>query len=316
MKSIAITIFIVLIVAILALYLFSFQVREIETALVTTFGKATEQDEIKKPGWYFRWPAPIQRVYEFDSRMRVFEADLGETTTKGAVPIIVNTYIVWRIDEPLAFFNANEHGSIIEAERKLLSQISDTQNRIIGRHSFGEFVNSDPTRIKFRQIEEEMFADLQKAVKDARYGIDIKTLGIKQLKVSEDVSKDVFERMKAERNRRTEATIAQGNAEATKIKTEADSIRIELLAAAEARAKAIMGQGDAEAARYYEMLEEQPGLAMFLRNIEALKQILKERSTIVIPADSEPFKLLQQIPKIEVSELNKTEKQPAEAGGQ
>jgi membrane protease subunit HflC len=310
MKSIAITIFIVLIVAILALYLFSFQVREIETALVTTFGKATEQDEIKKPGWYFRWPAPIQRVYEFDSRMRVFEADLGETTTKGAVPIIVNTYIVWRIDEPLAFFNANEHGSIIEAERKLLSQISDTQNRVIGRHSFGEFVNSDPTRIKFKQIEEEMFTDLQQAVKDASYGIEIKTLGIKQLKVSEDVSKDVFERMKAERNRRTEATIAQGNAEATKIKTEADSIRTELLAAAEARAKAIMGQGDAEAARYYKMLEEHPGLAIFLRNIEALKQTLKERSTIVIPADSEPFKLLQQIPEIEVNELSKTEKQP------
>jgi membrane protease subunit HflC len=314
MKSVAVTIFIVLIVAILALYLFSFQVREIETALVTTFGKATEEDEITKPGWYFRWPAPIQRVYEFDSRMRVFEADLGETTTKGAVPIIVNTYVVWRIAEPLAFFNANEQGSIREAKRKLLSQINDTQNRVIGRHSFGEFVNSDSTKIQFRQIEEEMLVNLRQAVKDAGYGIEVKTLGIKQLKVSEDVSKDVFERMKAERNRRTEATIAQGNAEATKIKTNADSIKTELLAAAEARAKAIMGQGDAEAAQYYEMLEEQPGLAMFLRNIEALKRILKERSTIVIPADSEPFNLLQKIPEIEVSEQSEAEKQLSQSG--
>jgi len=293
MKNLAITIFIVLVVAVLGLYLVSFQVREIESALVTTFGKPTL--EITKPGWYFKWPAPIQRVYKFDSRMRVFEADLGETTTKGAVPIILNTYVVWKIAEPLEFFNAV--GTIKEAESKLLSQVSDTQNKIIGRHSFGEFVNSDPTKIKFKQIEEEMLTDLKHAVR-ADYGIEIRTFGIKQLKVSEDVSKDVFERMKAERNRKTEATIAEGNAEATKIKTDADSKKTELLAAAEARAKAIRGQGDAEAAKFYKMLEADQDLAMFLRDLEALKKILEKRSTIIFSADMEPFKLLKEMPDI------------------
>ena len=95
MNNIVITIFIVLIVAIMVLYLVSFQVREIESVLVTTFGKPTR--EITEPGWYFKWPAPIQRVHPFDSRMRIFEAELGETTTKGAVPFIINTFIVWKI---------------------------------------------------------------------------------------------------------------------------------------------------------------------------------------------------------------------------
>jgi membrane protease subunit HflC len=306
MKSVAITIFIVLIIAVLALYLVSFQVREIESALVTTFGRPTR--EITEPGWYFKWPVPIQQVYKFDSRMRVFEADLDETPTAGAVPIIVNTYVVWRIADPLPFFNANEYGSTKEAERKLLSHISDTQNRVIGRHSFGEFVNSDPNQIKFPQIEKEMLIELQKSIADAKYGIEIKALGIKQLKINEDVSKEVFERMKAERNRRTEETIAKGNAEATKIKTNADSIKTELLAAAEARAKKEMGQGDAEAAKYYEMLEEEPELAIFLRNIDTLKQSLKERSTIVIPADAEPFLLLKEIPNIALHEPNEPKK--------
>lgn len=291
MKDIAITIFIVLVIAILGLYLVSFQVREIESALVTTFGKPTR--EITEPGWYFKWPAPIQRVYPFDSRMRVFEGDLGETTTKGAVPIIVNTYVVWKIAEPLKFFNAV--GTVKEAESKLLSQLSDAQNKAVGRHNFSEFVNSDPSKIRFEGIEDEMLAELQQTVRDD-YGIEIKTLGIKQLKVSEDVSKDVFERMRAERNRKTEATIAEGNAEATRIRTDADSKKIELLAAAEARAKAIRGQGDAEAAKYYKMLEADPDLAMFLRDIEALKRILEQRSTIVLSADTEPFKLLKEMP--------------------
>ena len=293
MKNIAITIFIVLVVAVLALYLVSFQVREIESALVTTFGRPTRQ--ITEPGWYFKWPPPIQRVYKFDSRMMVFEADLGETTTKGAVPIIVNTYVVWKIAEPLAFFNAV--GTVKEAENKLRSQLSDTQNKVIGQYAFSEFVNSDQSKIKFKQIEKQMTDDLKQSVRDD-YGIEIKTLGIKQLKISEDVSKDVFERMRAERSRRTEATIAQGSAEATKIKTDADSKKTELLAAAEARAKAIRGQGDAEAAKFYKLLEEDPGLAMFLRDIEALKKILEKRTTIVISADTEPFKLLKEMPDI------------------
>jgi len=305
MKNIAITIFILLIVVVMGLHLVLFQVREIETALVTTFGRPTR--EITKPRSfpYFKWPAPIQRVYKFDSRKRVFEADLVETTTKGAVPIIVNTYVVWKIADPLKFFNAV--GTVREAESKLRSQISDTQNRVIGQHSFGEFVNSDPNKIRFEEIQEEMLADLKQPVRD-NYGTEIVALGIKQLKISEDVSKEVFERMRAERNRRTEATIAQGNAEVTKIKTDADSKRTELLAAAEARAKAIQGQGDAEAAKHYKMLEEDPALAMFLRDIEALKKILEGKSTIVIGTKTAPFDLLEKMPDIKPRDPNELEK--------
>ena len=293
MKNISITIFIVLVIVVLGLYFISFQVREIESCLVTTFGDPSR--EITKPGWYFRWPAPIQRIEKFDSRMRVLEAPIGETTTKAAVPIIVNTFIVWKIAEPLKFFNAV--GTVGEAESKLRSQINDTQNKIVGQHYFSEFVNSDPAKIKFKEIQKEMEADLKQAVRDD-YGIEIKTLGIKQLKISEDVSEDVFKRMRAERNRKTEATIAEGNAQATKIKTDADSKKTELLAAAEARAKSIRGQGDAEAAKYYKMLDADPELAMFLRNIEAFRKISEKRATFVLPADSEPFKLLTEIPEL------------------
>ena len=294
MKNIAIAIFVLLIVAALGLYFVSFQVRETESALVMRFGKATRQ--ITEPGWFFKWPPPIENVEKFDSRMRVLEAPLEETTTKGAVPIIVNTYVVWKIAEPLKFFNAV--GTVKEAESKLRSQISDTQNSVVGQYEFSEFVNSDESKIRIEEIQDKMLSGLRQTVRE-NYGIEVKMLGIKQFKVSEDVSEDVFERMRAERNRKTEATIAQGNAEATKIRTDADSKKIELLAAAEARAKAIMGQGDAEAAKYYKMLEADPQLAMFLRDIDALKKILEERTTIVLSTDSEPFKLLREMPVLE-----------------
>lgn len=294
MKNITITIFIFLILVVLGLLFFSFQVREIESALVTTFGRPTRQ--ITEPGWYFKWPPPIEWVHKFDSRMIDFESALIETTTKGAVPIIIKTYVVWKIAEPLKFFNSVE--TVKEAENKLRSQLKDTQNRIVGQYSFSEFVNSDKSRIKIDRIEQKMLSDLQLAVRD-NYGIEVKTLGIKQLKINEEVSKDVFERMRAERNRRTVTTVSEGQAEAAKIKTDAYSKKAELLATAQARATAIRGQGDAEAAQYYKLLEADPEFAIFLRNIESLKEILKERSTIVFSADTEPFTLLKTIPNLE-----------------
>ena len=295
MKHIATIILVVLIFIIMGLYFVSFQVRQTEAALVTTFGKPTREITEPRSLPYFKWPTPIQRVYKFDSRMRVLEADLGETTTKGAVPIIVHTYVVWRIAEPLKFFKAVE--TIKEAESKLLSQISDTRNRIVGQHSFSEFVNSDPAKTRFEEIQNEMHADLKGPVRE-NYGIEIETLGIKQLKISEDVTKDVFDRMKAERSRRTQKTIAQGKAEATKIRTDAEKKTTQLLAAAEARAKVIRGQGDAEAAKYYKMLEADTELAMLLRNLEALEKILDKETTFVVPTDKEPFILLKEIPDI------------------
>jgi membrane protease subunit HflC len=295
MKNITITIFIVLIFVIMGLYFASFQVRETESALVTTFGEPKRV--ITEPGWYFKWPIPIQQVYKFDSRMRVVEAPIGETTTKGAVPIIVNTYVVWKIADPLQFFNANERGSVMEAEKKLRSQINDTQNRIIGQHYFAEFVNSDPSKIIFEDIEQEMLDDfnIEQNVKD-KYGIEIKAIGIKRLKISEDVSKDVFARMIAERNRKTESTISEGNTEASSIMDDANSIKIELLAAAEARAKAIQAEGDAQAAKSYKLLEADPALAIFLQDIEALKKILEQNSVIVLSTDAYPFNLLKDRP--------------------
>ena len=305
MKNIAIAIFVTLIVITLCLYLISFQVRETESCLVTTFGRPTRS--LTKPGWYFKWPFPIQQVHSFDSRMRAFEVEMEETRTAGGEPIIVNTYVVWKISGPLEFFNA------IKTEKKaedefLRSRIRNSQNNVIGRHYFFELVNSDPAKIKFEEIQAEMLTDLQKAVTDAKCGIEIKTLGIKQLKVSAEVSKEVFARMTAERNRRAEAITSQGNAEAIKIRTDAKSKSDELITAAEARAKVTRGMGDAEAAKHYKMLDADPKLAMLLRNLEALQKILEDRTTFVTPTDMVPFTLLKGMPDIKTLEPQEAEK--------
>ena len=292
MKHIGIPILILILIVVFLSMLVVFQVRQTEVAFVTRFGRPVRP--VMEPGLHVKWPDPIESVTRFDARLRLYEGDFAETTTRGAVPVIVKTYVVWRVANPLEFFKSVGI-SIASAENKLYSQIKDTQNRIFGQHNFGELVNSDPNQVRLTQIEAEMLGDLKRSV-EKDYGVEIKALGIKQLKVSEDVTAKVFDRMKAARTLRTRATIAEGQAEAKAIESDAKSKKEELLAAAEARAMAIRGQGDAEAARYYQMLEQEPQFALFLKNLDALKAMLNERTTFVVPMDVEPFKLLKEVP--------------------
>ena len=53
-----------------------------------------------------------------------------------------------------------------------------------------------------------------------------------------------------------------------------------------------MAEGDAEAAEYYKIYNEDPELAAFLRQIESLRKILKNKTTLMIGTDSAPFTLL------------------------
>jgi membrane protease subunit HflC len=297
MKNVGMIIFVILIVSSMMLYWVAYQVRETETALVTRFGSPVGKP-ITEPGLYWKLPSPIEVVHKFDSRLRVYEGVIEETTTKGGEPIVVTAYIVWKISDPLKFYQSV--GSDTRAQEHLANQLRDKRNAIIGQHYFNEFVNSDPNRIMFASIESEIQKELASAL-NQNYGIQIEDVGIKQLGVSEKVTQDVFDRMSADRKRKTEAIVAAGTAEATRIRTDAESKRTELLAAAQARAKAIRGQGDAEAAQWYKQLEQDSSLAIFLRQTEALKKILKERSTVVLSAESEPFKLLKEMPVIDSS---------------
>jgi membrane protease subunit HflC len=293
MKNISVIILVVVIALVLGMYLFSFQVSETEIAVVTTFGKAVEKKI--EPGLHPKYPAPIQKVHKFDSRVRLYETKLEETTTRGGVPITVSNYVLWRIDDPLKFLETV--GSEDEAKDQLYPALRNTRNSIIGEYYFSQFVNSDPAKIEFDKIEADMESTLQ-AHALSEYGIRVEAVGIKQIGVSENVTKEVFERMKADRNSRTQKILSEGMAQAEKIKTNADMMKSELLAITNGEAAVIRGKGEAEAAEHYQKLEADPEFAMFLRDIEALGIILKDKSTIILNGETEPIKLLKGVPNL------------------
>jgi membrane protease subunit HflC len=294
MKNVSILLFIVLIVLVLVLCSVTFQVRETESALVTRFGEVS-RTIVDDPGFYWKLPRPIDSVRKFDSRSKLLVGAMEETTTRGADNILVTSYIVWKIAEPQTYLESvkNEAGAM----KHLKGLLRNVQNTEVGQHYFSEFVNSDAEKIQLETIENNMYQSLKsKALAD--FGIDIEVVGIRQLGISKGVTTNVFERMQAERSRRKETIIAQGESEATKIKSEADAKAMQLLAIVEGYAKSIRGGGDADAAKYYKMLEEEPEFALYLQDVETLKSILKEKTTIVLGSETDLINLLKGKPNI------------------
>ncbi len=268
---------------------FLFQVRESEVAFLTTFGKADEA--IIKPGLRFKLPWPIQKVHRFDARVHNFEGKFEEAMTLDQRNILVLVYVGWRITEPQKF-NRSFPGGVDDAKRNLESLVRSAKNATVGTHNFSDFINTDPAKLKFDEIEKEMLLQVAGTAKE-KFGLEVKSLGIKRLGFPESVTQKVFERMKEERQRLVKQFEGEGDRDATKIRSSAERERSEKLADAEAAATRSRGEAEKEAAKAYKTLEQNKELAVFLQKLASMEAIAKERTTLILDQNSSPFDLLR-----------------------
>jgi membrane protease subunit HflC len=276
-------------IVIFALLLFTFQVRQSEVAVVTTFGRITGPP--CEPGLHLRWPWPVQQVYKFDERTQNFREKFRETLTADQISLITSIYVGWKISDPAAFLNSFKDGSVTAAQSQLESLLASDNITVVGKHPLADFVNVDPQQLQFDQIQAEMEQMVQGELQTNNYGIQIEFLGIQQLGLPESVTQAVFDRMKSERNILISRAQNEGQAEAIKIKANADRQANETLADAQAEATRIEGEGVAEAAKTLPVFQQNPELANFLLSIDAIKSALNQRSTLFFDDRIPPFDL-------------------------
>jgi modulator of FtsH protease HflC len=265
-----------------------FMVREGEVAVRTFLGKPVRA--YTESGLYPKKPPPLERVYTFDNRLRTLETSYEETLTEDGKNVLVGMYAAWRIADPIKFLESV--GTPDHAELLLDGLTRNHKSAAIGRHPFSALVNVQPEAIRFEEIEASILERVAPEALD-RYGIEVTTVGIHRLGLPEDITESVFARMRAEREKLADQYRSEGLGEATSIRAEADSLKEQVLSKARADAKRIRAKGDAEAADFFQVFEEDPELAMFLRRLEAMEQLLQEKSTVVLSLDTEPFRLLK-----------------------
>ncbi len=278
----------VVLVLIFGFMLFTFQVRQTEYAVVTTFGKFSRN--VTDAGFQFRLPWPIQKVYKFDNRIQTFERKLDQTYTRDQINLVVSAYIGWRIADPRVFLE-RLNGDLTEAERQLEPMVRNAKNGVISRHPFSDLISTNEAELKFDQIEKEMLAAFQTQARNA-YGIQVEILGIQRLELPQTITTDVFNRMRAERQKRVADYLSQGQKAADIIRANADGQANEILANARAEAIKIVGEAEKKAAEHYAEFEKSPDLAVFLFQLKALELSLKERASLILGPRTPPFNLL------------------------
>jgi membrane protease subunit HflC len=295
MKKNAITIIIAsVLLVIFALLLFAFQVRQSEEVVVSTFLKPT--DTITNAGLYFKWPWPIQSINRFDQRVQTFQDKFSENYLADHSILLASVYVGWRISDAKTFFPKFPGGSSLAAQGKLENILRSAKLAVIGGYNLSDFVNPDPSQLKFDEIQKKIQDEVQAELAKNNYGMSIEFLGIQRIGLPEGVTQSVFDRMKAERTKYITEAQSEGEAQATKIKSAADRKAADMIADATADATRIQGAGEAEAAKFLGVFQQNPQLAVFQLQLKALQDSMNQKSTLIFDERWSPFSLFQSLP--------------------
>ncbi len=280
-----------IILAVILFMMCAFQVRFTETAVVTRFDDVDRVIQPAGAGLHFKYPWPVDQVHRYDTRLRSFDTEFRQIGTEDQKTVVLTAYATWRISDGERFLKAV--GREDAAAMKIRDLLENRVSTVLRTHPLGHLVNIDPAEMRFAEIESEFLSGIRdKAMEN--YGIEIVSVGIQKLGIPESVTKEVFTRMKEDRQKTIKELTAEGLAKAQEIRSTAEEVANKIIARAEAYAKKIESQGDAEAAKYYKMFAEHRELADFLKKIETFLRIMEAGGvTLILDANQlEPFKLL------------------------
>jgi membrane protease subunit HflC len=271
------------VLVVLAMSLFTVDQRQY--AIVFQLGEIKEV--IREPGLNLKWPL-IQNVRFFDRRILTLDsAEPERFLTAEKKPVLVDSFVKWRIDDVKKFYI-----SVSGDETIAKTRLSQTVNAGL-REEFGKRTVHDVVS----GARDKIVADVQKkADADMRaIGVEIIDVRLKRVDLPAEVSEAVYRRMETERKRVANELRSQGAAEAEKIKADADRQREVIVAEAYRDAQKIKGEGDARAASIYgQAFGQNPEFYAFYRSLEAYRGSFRNKSDLlVIEPNSDFFKYLK-----------------------
>ena len=258
-----------------------FVVQEAQLALLLRLGEIVDADF--KPGLHVKIPV-IQDVVKFDKRIQTLDAAPEQFLTVEKKFVVVNSYAKWRISDVAQFYRSTR-GSQDTASRLLSARINAALRDEFGKRTVKEVVSGERAEIMatLARNANENAADL---------GVEIVDVRVKQIDFTDNISENIYERMRTERHRVAAELRAQGAEEAEKIQADADRQRIEIVADAYRQAELLRGEGDAGAAdTYAKAFQQNSEFYSFWRSLTAYRDVFSDGgSMMVLDPDSEFFR--------------------------
>ncbi|WAP67428.1 protease modulator HflC [Jiella pelagia] len=278
---------VLIVVAVGALLLWNsvFVVNEREQAIVLRFGEIRRV--VDEPGLYFKLPLSFlgaDNVQMLPDRLLRFDLDDIRVQVSGGKFYEVDAFLVYNIADA-ARFRQTVSGSVLQAEQRLRTRLDAALRRVYGLRGF-EAALSDERGEMMRQVRDEIRPDA------ASLGVNIDDVRIRRTDLTQEVSQQTYERMKAERLAEAERLRARGQVAARQIRAAADREVTETVAVARKESEIIRGQGEAERSGIFaEVYQNDPEFFDFYRSMQAYRTALENSgTTMVLAPDSEFFR--------------------------
>ena len=252
---------------------------EDEYSLIRQFGKIDHVET--EAGVSFKIPF-IQSVEKLPKQTLIYDLTPSDVITADKKTMISDSYILWRIDDPLKFAQTL-NSSVSNAENRLDTIVYNATKNIISSMSQDEVISS-----RDGELSEAVLTNIGTALDN--YGIELMSFELKQLDLPSDNKAAVYERMISERDNIAATYTAEGEAEARIIRNSTDAEITILLSEAEKNAEILLAEGEAEYMRILSEAYNDPAKAdfySFVRSLDAVKATMTgDNKTVILSPDS------------------------------
>ncbi len=264
-----------------------FTVSQTEHVLVVQFGEVVRP--IDDPGLHAKIPF-IQNIITFDNRLLAVELPGEEVILGDQRRLIVDTFTVFRITDPLRFYQAI--GPVPENIRgRLNSVVTGSLRRVLGTNKLLDVLSADREHIMAAirgQVNTEM----------RNFGVSIVDVRIRRADLPQENTQAILSRMQSERQRIAAQARAEGAEASQRIKAEAERDRTVIVADARATADNLRGEGEGEATNIYaKAFGQDPAFFSIWRTYQGYRDIFDSGSArVVLSPDNDYLKYLQSAP--------------------
>jgi membrane protease subunit HflC len=262
-----------------------FVVNARQQAIVLRFGEIV--DVKSEPGIYFKAPFPFleaDNVQIIENRIMRLDLDDIRVQVSGGKFYEVDAFVAYRISNPRVFRLAVS-GSVPLAEQRLRTRMDAALRRVYGLRGF-EAALSEERSSMMREVAEQLRPDANSL------GLEIVDVRIRRTDLTQEVSQQTYDRMKAERLAEAERLRARGREAAQRIRARADREVVEIVADARRESEILRGEGDAQrSAIFADAYLRDPEFFDFYRSMSAYEKALTNNGTsMVLSPDSEFFR--------------------------
>lgn len=251
-------------------------------ALVMQFGE--HRRTVQEPGLNYKVPF-LQNVIIYDHRILDLDPPSEEVILSDQKRINVDAFARYRIVDPLLFYKS------VRTELGFRDRFGGILNSAV-RSEMGKITLPD----LLSPMRDDIMARIHSAAVDAGkgFGVQVVDVRIGRTELPVDISNNVYQRMRSEREREANQLRAEGEELKLRIESDADRQQVVILAEAKRDSEILRGEGDAERTR---ILGDAYGTdARFFnlyRSLQAARETLGgEGTSLVLSPDSEMLKFL------------------------